>query len=57
MVHEITVIHIGSRQTCGVPRVHAELQRLGRRVNRKRVARLMRASTVSRASPAASAVH
>ncbi|MYQ82030.1 MULTISPECIES: IS3 family transposase [unclassified Streptomyces] len=42
LVHEITVIHIGSRQTYGVPRVHAELRRLGRWVNRKRVARLMR---------------
>ncbi|MFF3390130.1 IS3 family transposase [Streptomyces sp. NPDC002669] len=35
-------IHVGSRQTCGVPRVHAELRRPGRRVNRKRAARLMR---------------
>ncbi|MFF2700351.1 IS3 family transposase [Streptomyces cyaneofuscatus] len=42
LVHEITLIHVGSRQTYGVPRVHAELRRLGRRVNRKRVARLMR---------------
>ncbi|MFD7819591.1 IS3 family transposase [Streptomyces sp. NPDC059785] len=41
LVHEITVIHVGSRHTYGVPRVHAELRRLGRRVNRKRVARLM----------------
>ncbi|NUR04215.1 MAG: transposase [Streptomyces sp.] len=40
LVHEITVIHVGSRQSYGVPRVHAELRRLGRRVNRKRVARL-----------------
>ncbi|MFH9691015.1 IS3 family transposase [Streptomyces sp. NPDC017413] len=42
LVHEITVIHVGSRQTYGVPRVHAELRRLGRAVNRKRVAPLMR---------------
>ncbi|MFE6205974.1 IS3 family transposase, partial [Streptomyces sp. NPDC057889] len=42
LVHEITVIHVGSRQTYGVPRIHAALRRLGRRVNRKRVARLMR---------------
>ncbi|WP_398862946.1 DDE-type integrase/transposase/recombinase [Streptomyces sp. C11-1] len=41
-MHEITVIHIGSHQTHGVPRVHAELRRLGRRANRKRAARLMR---------------
>ncbi|MER8199520.1 IS3 family transposase [Streptomyces microflavus] len=42
LVHEITVIHVGSRQTYGVPRVHAELRRPGRAVNRKWVARLMR---------------
>lgn len=42
LVHEITLIHVDSRQTYGVPRVHVELRRLGRRVNRKRVARLMR---------------
>ncbi|MGW3933719.1 IS3 family transposase [Streptomyces microflavus] len=42
LVHEITVIHVGSRQTYGVPRVHAELRRLGQAVNRKRAARLMR---------------
>jgi putative transposase len=41
LAHEITVIHLASRGTYGVPRVHAELRRLGRRVNRKRVARLM----------------
>ncbi|WP_190094841.1 IS3 family transposase [Streptomyces melanogenes] len=42
LAHEITVIHVASRGTYGVRRVHAELRRLGRRVNRKRVARLMR---------------
>ncbi|GGJ65934.1 hypothetical protein GCM10010121_090810 [Streptomyces brasiliensis] len=42
LAHEITVIHLASRGTYGVPRVHAELRRLGRCVNRKRVARLMR---------------
>ncbi|MFG3660941.1 IS3 family transposase [Streptomyces sp. NPDC047706] len=31
-----------SRKTHGVPRIHAELRRLGRRVNRKRIARVMR---------------
>ncbi|MEU3283154.1 IS3 family transposase [Streptomyces antibioticus] len=42
LAHEITVLHIASRKTYGVPRIHAELRRLGRRVNRKRVARIMR---------------
>ncbi|MFF8614382.1 IS3 family transposase [Streptomyces sp. NPDC015350] len=42
LAHEITVLHIASRRTYGVPRIHAELRRLGRRVNRKRVARVMR---------------
>ncbi|MCX5207654.1 IS3 family transposase [Streptomyces sp. NBC_00237] len=42
LAHEITVIHVASRHTYGVPRIHAELRCLGRRVNRKRVARLMR---------------
>jgi putative transposase len=42
LAHEITVLHLASRRTYGVPRIHAELGRHGRRVNRKRVARLMR---------------
>ncbi|MGP4051423.1 IS3 family transposase [Streptomyces sp. 2A115] len=42
LAHEITVLHVASRRTYGVPRIHAELRRLGRRVNRKRVARVMR---------------
>ncbi|CAM5641953.1 hypothetical protein SAVIM338S_06295 [Streptomyces avidinii] len=42
LVHEIAAIHVASRQTYGVPRIHAELRRLGRCVNRKRIARLMR---------------
>ncbi|MEV1087114.1 IS3 family transposase [Streptomyces microflavus] len=42
LAHEITVIHVASRHTYGVPRIHAELRRPGRCVNRKRVARLMR---------------
>ncbi|MFJ1730859.1 IS3 family transposase [Streptomyces sp. NPDC088254] len=42
LAHEITVLHIASRCTYGVPRVHAELRRLDRRVNRKRVERIMR---------------
>ncbi|QWA20299.1 IS3 family transposase [Streptomyces sp. JCM17656] len=42
LAHEITVLHIASRHTYGVPRLHAELRRLDRRVNRKRVKRIMR---------------
>ncbi|SHN36126.1 hypothetical protein [Streptomyces yunnanensis] len=29
LAHEITVLHIASRKTHGVPRIHAELPRLG----------------------------
>lgn len=42
LAHEITVLHIASRCTYGVPRIHAELRRLDRRVNRKRVERVTR---------------
>ena len=42
LAHEITVLHIASRCTYGVPRIHAELRRLGWRVNRKRVEQIMR---------------
>ncbi|MDO0929597.1 IS3 family transposase [Streptomyces sp. TG1A-8] len=42
LAHEITVPHIASRHTHGVPRIHAELRRPGRRVNRKRAAPVMR---------------
>ncbi|MGW6674339.1 IS3 family transposase [Streptomyces vinaceus] len=42
LAHEITVLHTASRKTYGVPRIHAELRRLGRRVHRKRIARIMR---------------
>ena len=41
-------IHEQSRRTYGAPRIHAELQEQGQRIGRKRVARLMRASSVSR---------
>ncbi|WP_371834506.1 IS3 family transposase [Streptomyces antimycoticus] len=36
------MIHLASKGAYGVPRVRAELQRLGRAVNRKRVARIVR---------------
>jgi putative transposase len=39
---EIQAVHAGSRGRYGSPRVHAELRARGRRVGRKRVARLMR---------------
>ncbi|MFE7616836.1 IS3 family transposase [Streptomyces sp. NPDC057496] len=42
LAHEITVLHITSRRTHGVPRIHAELRRPGRRGNRRRIARVMR---------------
>ncbi|MFE9366869.1 IS3 family transposase [Streptomyces sp. NPDC006978] len=42
LAHEITVLHVASRCTYGVPRIHAELRRLDRQVNRKRVERIMR---------------
>ncbi|MET7575661.1 IS3 family transposase [Streptomyces sp. NPDC005492] len=48
LAHEITVLHLASRRTYGVPRIHAELRRHGRRVNRKRVARLMQMCCVTR---------
>jgi putative transposase len=42
----IVRIHRESRRTYGAPRIHAELREQGQRVGRKRVARLMRASSV-----------
>ena len=36
------MVHLASRGAYGVPRVHAELRRLGHGVNHKRVERLMR---------------
>ena len=42
LVAEITLIWVGSRRTYGVPRVHAELRRRGRVINRKRIEQLMR---------------
>jgi putative transposase len=42
----IEVIHRDSRQTYGVPRIHAELQEEGTKIGRKRIARLMKASAL-----------
>jgi transposase InsO family protein len=41
---ELTAIHAESRARYGSPRVHAELRERGRRIGRKRVARLMQAA-------------
>jgi putative transposase len=43
----IVRIHEQSRGTYGSPRIHAELQEQGQHVGRKRVARLMRASSLA----------
>jgi putative transposase len=50
LVKRIREIHAVSRGTYGAPRVHAELVAHGRRVGRKRIARLMRAAGLSGAS-------
>ena len=44
---QIRAAHTASRQTYGVPRIHADLQDAGMRVARKRVWRLMRAAGLS----------
>jgi putative transposase len=46
LTDEIRRIHLRSRGTYGVPRVHAELVEEGTRCSRKRVARLMRAAGI-----------
>ncbi|MGW4048729.1 IS3 family transposase [Streptomyces sp. NPDC004721] len=47
LAHEITVLHVASKATYGVPRIHAGLRRLGHRVNRKRIERVMRERGIS----------
>ncbi|MGW1008170.1 IS3 family transposase [Streptomyces sp. NPDC002520] len=47
LAHEITVLHLASKATYGVPRIHVGLRRLGHRVNRKRVERVMREHAIS----------
>ena len=44
LLKRIRTIHGGSRETYGVPRVHAELRAGGEKHGRKRIARLMRAA-------------
>lgn len=55
LVHKITVVHLASRGAYGVPRVHAELRRLGRDVNHKQVERLMRERGIAGITPAGAA--
>jgi len=47
LMEQIRVIHTRSRATYGERRIHAELGALGVRVGRKRVARLMRALSLT----------
>jgi putative transposase len=42
LMKAVRTIHLGSRETYGAPRVHAELRARGERHGRKRIARLMR---------------
>ena len=44
LLERVQSIHTRSRQTYGAPRVHAELQVVGEKHGRKRIARLMRAA-------------
>ncbi|PWJ05227.1 IS3 family transposase [Streptomyces sp. NWU49] len=46
-VVEIRAIHSEHRGAYGAPRVHAELRSRGRKINRKRVARLMRVNHIA----------
>jgi putative transposase len=42
LLKRIRTVHLGSHQTYGAPRVHADLREQGERHSRKRIARLMR---------------
>jgi putative transposase len=50
LLKRVRTIHASSRETYGVPRVHAELQAGGEKHGRKRIARLMRAAGLVGAS-------
>ena len=50
LLKRIRMIHAGSRETYGAPRVHAELRAGGEKHGRKRIARLMRAAGLIGAS-------
>jgi putative transposase len=42
LMKKVRTVHLGSRETYGAPRVHAELRARGERHGRKPIARLMR---------------
>lgn len=50
LLKRVRTIHASSRETYGVPRVHAELRAAGERHGRKRIARLMRVAGLVGAS-------
>lgn len=50
LLKRVRTVHASSRQTYGVPRVHAELQARGEMHGRKRIARLMRQADLVGAS-------
>jgi putative transposase len=50
LLQRVRTIHVNSRETYGVPRVHAELRAGGEKHGRKRIARLMRAAGLVGAS-------
>jgi len=50
LLKRVRTIHASSRETYGVPRVHAELRADGKKHGRKRVARLLRAAGLVGAS-------
>jgi putative transposase len=50
LLKRVRTIHAGSRETYGVPRVHAELRAAGQKHGRKRIARLMRVAGLVGAS-------
>jgi putative transposase len=56
LLKRVRTIHATSRETYGVPRVHAELRAGGEKHGRKRIARLMRAAGLVGASRRRSAI-
>lgn len=50
LLKRIRTVHLGSHETYGAPRVHADLREQGERHSRKRIAWLMREAGLVRAS-------